>query len=83
MTRGSPGISHCFGGPQVLQISWNPAVLTKQWEISTAHDYKKTLKKFKNNFNPETLIFVKPVARQNSGIYTLRIIKKVASRNVL
>ena len=32
----------------------------------------------KSIFNPETVIFVKPVIRQNSGMYTLRMIARVA-----
>ena len=39
----------------------------------------KTLKKGKkNSFSPESVIFVKPVARRKSGNYTLRMIMKVA-----
>ena len=35
-------------------------------------------KEKKKTFNPESVIFVRPVARQTSGIYTLRMIMKVA-----
>ena len=52
--------------------------LTKQWEINTAHDDKKVLKKEKNILILESMIFVRPVARQKSGNYKLRMIVKVA-----
>ena len=68
----------CFGGTHVLQISQNLLTLTNQWEINNAHDDEKTLKKEKNIFIPESVILVKPAARQNSGIYTLCMIAKVA-----
>ena len=62
---------HRFGGPQVLKT------LTKQWEIDTAHNDKKVLKK-KKTFILESVIFVRPVARQKSEDYKLRMILKVA-----
>ena len=51
--------------------------LTKQWEINNAHDDKKILKKEKNTFILERVIFVRPVARQKSRNCTLRMIVKV------
>ena len=47
-------------------------------QINTAHDDKKVLKKEKNIFILGSVIFVRPVARQKSGNYKLRIIVKVA-----
>ena len=45
--------------------------------MHTANDYEKTLKK--NHFNPETVRFVRPVARQNNWKYTLRMIVNVSN----
>ena len=71
---------HCIEGPQVLKISRNLVILIKQWEINTAQNDKKTLKKEKNTFIPESVIFVRPVASQKSGNYRQRMIVKVAYR---
>ena len=41
---------------------------------------RKDLIKEKITFIPETVIFVSPAVRQNSGMYTLRMIAKVLIR---
>ena len=49
--------------PLFLKISRNLVTLIKQWEVNTAHDDEKTLKKKKKTLIPESVIFVRPVAR--------------------
>ena len=52
-------------------------ILTTQWEMNTAHDYKD-FEKESSTLITETTIFVRPAARQISGNCTLCMIVKVA-----